>query len=197
MSEYILTANGNFYACDELRHHGVKGMKWGKRKATYDSAQTAYRQAKTDYKQAKKAYNKSFNKAYNRAIAAWSPIKKHRDANDARWEDAANKAADLNKAKGVYKTKKAAAKQEARRERAGEAIKNSRNRGTAIAKQIAKTELTSLGINVGTTIAQEVLTKMGKRDLAGVAGLAATGAVVANEIVGIKRVVDIAKYRDN
>lgn len=107
MSDYILH-NG------ELYHHGVKGMKWGVRKKRISDVDVA----KSSYRSAKKAYNKSFNKAYNRAVAAYSPFKKHRQANDARWEDAANKAEALNKAKSTYKKVKATAKAKAKAERA-------------------------------------------------------------------------------
>ena len=101
----------------ELYHHGVKGMKWGVRryqnavgsltpagKKKYDDDPVG--QAKLAYKSAKKDYNKAYNKAYNRAVAAYSPIKKHRQANDARWEDAANKAENFRKAKADYKQAK-------------------------------------------------------------------------------------------
>lgn len=88
----------------ELRHYGVKGMKWGHRKAPKEYAKLD--SLKKDYKNAKKEYNRAFNKAYNRSIAAWSPIKKHRQANDARWENAADKAKALNDAKKAYKDQK-------------------------------------------------------------------------------------------
>ena len=63
--------------------------------------------AKSAYKSAKKDYNKSFNKAYNKAGQAYSLSAKKRQANDARWEDAANKADALAIAKAAYKKTKA------------------------------------------------------------------------------------------
>lgn len=33
INNYILTDDGNFVGSDELYHHGVKGMRWGRRKA--------------------------------------------------------------------------------------------------------------------------------------------------------------------
>lgn len=102
---------------DELMHYGVKGMKWGHRKA-----QTDVSTARAAYKTAKKEYNKSFDKAYNRAHQAYSLSKKKRAANDARWEDVANKAETLRNAKKEYKqvkaTAKATAKAKAKAERA-------------------------------------------------------------------------------
>ena len=116
MSKYYV-ANGTLYAApersDELKHYGVPGMKWGHRKA-----QTEVGAARKAYRQANRAYSKSFNKAYNRSIAAWSPIKKHREANDARWDDAVNKAKAANEAKAALKKAKATAKAKAKAERA-------------------------------------------------------------------------------
>ena len=90
---------------DELMHYGVKGMKWGRRKAP-----TSVGNAKAAYKSAKKAYNKSFNKAYNysgrHAIGQYIN-KDKRAESDRRWNDAANKAAALRTAKANYKKTKA------------------------------------------------------------------------------------------
>ena len=89
----------------ELYHHGVKGMKWGVRKARSNVADK-----KAALKTAKKEYNKSFNKAYNRALGAYSPIKKRREENAARWKDVADKAKVLDSAKKDYKTARVDAK---------------------------------------------------------------------------------------
>lgn len=102
----------------ELYHYGVKGMRWGHRKTPYQntaagtSAQRqAYLNAKANKRATHKEYKKAFNKAYNRSIAAWSPVKKHRQANDARWDDAIEKAQASNAAKKAYKDAKKAYKQ--------------------------------------------------------------------------------------
>lgn len=101
MESTIYTVDGKEF---ELQHYGVKGMKWGVRKAQKEYAELDRRKAA--YTQAKKAYNKSFNKAYNRSAASLSPFKKHRQANDARWADAFKKADAMNKAKQSYKEQK-------------------------------------------------------------------------------------------
>lgn len=119
MSRYQIN-NGTFYAVpeqsDDLKHYGVPGMKWGHRKNPEVQA------ARAAYKKANKEYNKSFNRAYNRAHQAYSFSKKKREANDARWEDAFNKADALRDAKKTYKqvkaTAKATAKAKAKAERA-------------------------------------------------------------------------------
>lgn len=113
MSEYILVDG-------ELYHYGVKGMKWGRRKRYNYTDVDRKRDA---MKSAKKDYNRSFNKAYNRAVAAYSPIKKHREANDRRWEDAYNKGQAYDKARTAYKSAKKA-QNKAIREKTRELNKN-------------------------------------------------------------------------
>ena len=96
----------------ELRHYGVKGMKWGHRKAVPTAADVKAKKAA--YKTARKEYSRAYDKAYNRSIAGLSPFKKHRQANDARWENAIDKADALNKAHAEYKAVKKAFKADAK-----------------------------------------------------------------------------------
>lgn len=85
----------------ELYHYGVKGMKWGVRK---DPEYANVRRARQEYGEAKRAYSKSYNKAYNGSIGSLSPIKKHRQNANQRWEDTANKASEMRAAKQKLKT---------------------------------------------------------------------------------------------
>lgn len=135
---------------DELYHHGIKGMKWGRRRwQTKDGSLTAagrkrysdVDEKKAAMKAAKKEYNKSFNKAYNRAIGAYSPIKKHREANDRRWEDATNKAEAYNKAKKDYKD----AKKQEKANRTPEEKAARRKKALKVGATIAATALAAYG----------------------------------------------------
>lgn len=88
----------------QLYHHGVKGMKWGVRKKPKTSSRLTLDEKKAAYKTAKRDYSKSFNKAYRTKHQVYSLSKKRREAQDAKWDDAFNKAEALKKAKGEYKS---------------------------------------------------------------------------------------------
>lgn len=120
-----------YYYSDELYHHGILGQRWGKKNGppyplsvkdhSASEKKAGWRKSldsngeleekKKAYKQAKKEYSRSFNKAYNLSIAAYSPVKSHREANKRRWEDASNKAQKYLDAKKEYKNEKQKAKE--------------------------------------------------------------------------------------
>lgn len=115
-----------YYHSDELYHHGILGQRWGKKNGppyplsvkdhSASEKKAGWRKSldsngeleekKKAYKQARREYQKSFNKAYNLSIAAYSPVKSHREANKKRWEDASGKAQKYLDAKQEYKSEK-------------------------------------------------------------------------------------------
>lgn len=102
---------------DELMHFGVKGMKWGKRKAAPTASQTrisnaksAYKTAKTDYKNSIKDYRRSGHgigiNAIERSKKAESNMhKSEMNMIDAKAKYKAAKAKSADKAeKAEFKT---------------------------------------------------------------------------------------------
>ena len=94
----------------ELQHYGVKGMKWGHRKAReeYKKLDTL----KGQYKHAKKAYDRSWNYATGQS-QSFSPSRVRRAQNDAAWNDAHRDAKRAKSTKEAYKAQKKAVRKNA------------------------------------------------------------------------------------
>lgn len=167
---------------DYLMHYGVLGMKWGVHRAAKKDSNV--RKAKKEYKQASREYNRSFNKAYNRSIAAYSPIKKHRENNDKRWNEAYDKAQNLRKAKETYKKTKKEAEQKVvnklyskQNSKSNKAIANM-STGAAIAQSMLLgsygamkyNEARAKGKSTGRSVAEGILKNWGNNMLFGIPG---------------------------
>ena len=89
----------------ELMHYGVKGMKWGVRKAREEYKKLD--RAKAEYKHARKAADRSWNQYQRGALKAFSLNRAKRYENDARWRDVRRDDKRLEKTKKAYKAQKA------------------------------------------------------------------------------------------
>ena len=107
----------------ELKHYGVKGMKWGVRKARKEYADLD--RAKGIYKNAKKSYNRQVGYAGSKA-KGFSLSRAKRAEKDAAWNDVKAHKDRLDKTKEQYKTQKKAVRENApiaaKLERGGKAV---------------------------------------------------------------------------
>lgn len=153
MESTIYTVDGKEF---ELQHYGVKGMKWGVRKAREEYKKLD--QAKAKYKHAKKAYNRSFSYYYNRSGKAFSLNRAKRMENTERFNDAMKDAARLNKAKKDYKNQKKSVRQNApmsaKLERGARAV----GRGLAVVGGLAVVDHVYFG-GAGAKFAKSAVTK--------------------------------------
>lgn len=108
---YILTANGELRPYnDELYHYGVPGMKWGKRKASYETERSAYKQAKKDYRSARRELNqRSYFAVGRKGLKSYNAAEKKANKAELDMIDAKAKY-KAAKAKNAEKAEKAAAK---------------------------------------------------------------------------------------
>lgn len=121
MSDYYVY-DGRLYSSDELRHHGILGMKWGVRryqnpdgsltdagKRRYSGDEGTVKRAKDNAKIAKKEYHRAFNKAYNythrHPISQFTSNAKSKKSEDL-WEKAIDAAEKSKNAKKDYKSEK-------------------------------------------------------------------------------------------
>lgn len=107
----------------ELQHYGVKGMKWGVRRARKEYADLD--RAKGIYRNAKKSYNRSFNYATSQA-KGFNMSRAKRAEKDAAWNDVKSHKERLDKTKDQYKAQKKAVRENApvaaKLERGGKAV---------------------------------------------------------------------------
>lgn len=172
---------------NELIHYGIPGMKWGHRKAV---PMTSVDRARVNYRAAKKTYNRSFNKASSRSLAAYSPSKKQRKANDARWDRAFNDAKRLKEAKSVYKAEKKQFKSDVKQYRKSKGVYdlNVNKNGAVVATSKASKVKNSISAKKGKAYADKVAKTADKKDRREfIAAYAASGAMLASSAYLINR----------
>lgn len=149
----IYTVDGKEF---ELQHYGVKGMKWGVRKARDEYKKLDI--AKGRYKHAKKAYNRSFGYYYRNSGKVFSLNRAKRVENTERLRDSMRDAQRLNKAKKAYKEQKANVRKNApvaaKLERGAKAV----GRGLAVVGGMAVVDHVYFG-GAGTKFAKSAVTK--------------------------------------
>lgn len=167
----------------ELYHYGVKGMKWGHRKA---HPQSDLQKARANVRSANKAYNKSFNSAYrysNRYPVSQYTNKKRQKESDMRWDKANRDVRTLNNAKTEYKQIKSQKKAEFASAR--QSVAKSRSTGAKLATNIlagpfANRTYNSVVVAGGTKTKARVVTAASSI-LAGPVGNVAVAALVTRQ----------------
>ena len=132
--------NGTFYENDELRHHGIKGMKWGVRRQRRIAARDQYR----------KRTNAAFEE-YERTIAdIEKPYKKGQSLSkeDMYREQAAERkyANEAARAKTDYKNAKSSIRKESKNKYQKESKNEYQKERDRQKKHLATKRATDLGI---------------------------------------------------
>lgn len=135
MSEFIIV-NGELYHADELYHHGIKGMKWGRRKKDYRS--TSIRSAIA--RRSNEKVDKSFKK--------WQENTKKRDS-------AIGLGKEANLAKLAYERDKSNKELKSAYKTANKQYKKALSKNTAYRKGVVRQE-------VGRDIARKYLSEAKK-----------------------------------
>lgn len=155
----IYTVNGMDFP---LQHYGVKGMKWGVRKARDEYKKLD--QLKGQYKHAKKAYDRSFGYYYQNSKQGLSLNRVKRVQNNERFKDSVRDAQRLEKTKKAYKEQKKEVRKNApvaaKLERGARAV----GRSLAVVGGLVVADYMytgGKGTKAATTAAKSVLNKVG------------------------------------